>query len=271
MVAKRAPALGRLRTMSMMSSEHEINSTRLLDELAKQLPDESPLRIKSFNETHIECKPLGTGRFGDVFQYLNKQTNRFVAGKIVKMEMFNHYFQDWSKISLRVGVFLNELEILHKVSCEHERIANVTGIYSDYTQLIVFTEYLTNGSVKDILKDDKGLSEKTSLKYFYQICEALFYLHNQKIPIIHRDIKATNVLVDSFDNIKIANFGMVRDLAIDGFGIAVASEITVDFRGTMLYVAPEVLTSDLGPGNRNAYGKAADLWALGEILYLFII
>ncbi|KAK6033293.1 hypothetical protein OSTOST_00521, partial [Ostertagia ostertagi] len=72
-----------------------------------------------------------------------------------------------------------------------------------------------------------------------------------------------NLLLTISDSIKLANFGLVRDLVVDGFGIAIASDITVDFRGTLLYVAPEVLTSELGPGNRKAYGKPADVWALG--------
>ncbi|PIO73019.1 hypothetical protein TELCIR_05029 [Teladorsagia circumcincta] len=76
-------------------------------------------------------------------------------------------------------------------------------------------------------------------------------------------IPAANLLLTISDSIKLANFGLVRDLVVDGFGIAIASDITVDFRGTLLYVAPEVLTSELGPGNRKAYGKPADVWALG--------
>lgn len=65
------------------------------------------------------------------------------------------------------------------------------------------------------------------------------------------------------DNVKLANFGLVRELTIGGFGMAVASEITEDFRFTLLYVAPEVLKSELGPANPKAYEKSSDLWALG--------
>lgn len=94
----------------------------------------------------------------------------------------------------------------------------------------------------------------------FQTVEALDYLHNLSPPVIHRDIKAANLLITSNDSIKLANFGLVRDLAVDGFGIAIASEITLDFRATLLYVAPEVLSSALGPGNRNAYELPADIW-----------
>ena len=74
---------------------------------------------------------------------------------------------------------------------------------------------------------------------------------------------AANLLITISDSIKLTNFGLVRDLAIDGFGSNVASDIVFDFRGTLLYAAPEVLTSKLGPGNRKAYKKPADIWALG--------
>nr|CDJ80085.1 Serine threonine protein kinase-related domain containing protein [Haemonchus contortus] len=61
--------------------------------------------------------------------------------------------------------------------------------------------------------------------------KALNYLHTLDPPVVHRDIKAANLLLTISDSVKLANFGLVRDLAIDGFGIAVASDITLDFRG----------------------------------------
>ena len=62
---------------------------------------------------------------------------------------------------------------------------------------------------------------------------------------------------------KLANFGLVRDLTVGGLGLAVASEITEDFRFTLLYVAPEVLTSLIGPAESSSYGTPSDIWALG--------
>lgn len=62
---------------------------------------------------------------------------------------------------------------------------------------------------------------------------------------------------------KLGNFGLVRDLTVGGLGLAVASEITEDFRFTLLYVAPEVLRSPLGPAESSSYGTPSDIWALG--------
>ncbi|CEF62263.1 Protein kinase domain and Serine/threonine-/dual specificity protein kinase, catalytic domain and Protein kinase-like domain-containing protein [Strongyloides ratti] len=232
-------------------------SKRLLSDVKRKLPDSSHLRITDFKENFTKIKELGMGRFGSVAQYLNRKTNTFVVGKHVKMEMFDHWSQDW--------------EILHNLSRKHDRIADFIGIYSDDMELIVFTEYLCNGSIKDKLEKGVGLSEKLSLKYFYQVCEGLHWLHDRANPVIHSDIKTANILITTFDDVKLANFGLVRDLAIDGFGVSVGSEVSFDFRGTMLYVAPEVITSELGPGNKNAYGKPADMWALGCTLIEMLV
>uniref|UniRef100_A0A1I7T1T6 Protein kinase domain-containing protein n=1 Tax=Caenorhabditis tropicalis TaxID=1561998 RepID=A0A1I7T1T6_9PELO len=128
--------------------------------------------------------------------------------------------------------------------------------------MYIMSEYLERGSVKDRIMRET-LAEDTAIKYLIETVEALHYLHTLNPPVIHRDIKAANLLITIDDSIKLANFGLVRDLAIDGYGIAVASEITLDFRATLLYVAPEVLNSKLGPGNRKAYELPADIWALG--------
>uniref|UniRef100_A0A0K0EW95 non-specific serine/threonine protein kinase n=1 Tax=Strongyloides venezuelensis TaxID=75913 RepID=A0A0K0EW95_STRVS len=246
-------------------------SKRLLTDIKKKLPDSSHLRITDFKENFTKIKELGMGRFGSVAQYLNTKTNTFIVGKHVKMEMFDHWSQDWGKIKKRLNEFVKELDILYTLAKKHDRIADFIGIYSDDMELIVFTEYLCNGSIKDKLEKGIGLSEKLSLKYFYQICDGLHWLHDRVNPVIHSDIKAANILVTAFDDVKLANFGLVRDLAIDGFGVAVGSEVSFDFRGTMLYVAPEVITSELGPGNRNAYGKPADVWALGCTLIEMLV
>ncbi|CAJ0609722.1 unnamed protein product [Cylicocyclus nassatus] len=182
--------------------------------------------------------------------------------KRVKLEMFDHWSQTDFRVSHRLELFIEEFRHLHRISLANDRIANFLGLYADSHQLLIFTEYLPNGSVKDKIMNN-SIDEDTAVHYFFEALRALDYLHTLDPPIIHRDIKAANLLLTISNSIKLANFGLVRDLAVDGFGLAVASDISLDFRGTLLYVAPEVLTSELGPGNRNAYGKPADVWALG--------
>lgn len=239
----------------------ETLSRQLLRWLQERIPEDDSIRIKSL-ANYKEMQSLGKGRFGEVVKFLNTSKMVHETVKRVKMKMFDHWSQSDFRISQRLDVFIKEFRHLHRISLANDRIANFLGLYADEHQLLVFTEYLPNGSVKEKILNN-NINENTAVHYFIETLKALDYLHTLDPPVVHRDIKAANLLLTISDSIKLANFGLVRDLAVDGFGIAVASDITLDFRGTLLYVAPEVLTSELGPGNRKAYGKPADIWALG--------
>ncbi|KAK6765265.1 hypothetical protein RB195_025267 [Necator americanus] len=236
-------------------------SSLLLSRVQKRIPENDPIRIKSLTN-YVEVQSLGNGRFGEVVKVLNAAKMVHETVKRVKIEMFDHWSQSDFRVSHRLELFVEEFRHLHRISLANDRIANFLGLYADNFQLLVFTEYLPNGSVKDKINNN-NINETTAVHYFIDALKALHYLHSLEPPVVHRDIKAANLLLTISDSIKLANFGLIRDLAIDGFGIAVGSDISLDFRGTLLYVAPEVLTSQLGPGNRNAYGKPADVWALG--------
>ncbi|KAK5979998.1 Serine/threonine-protein kinase flr-4 [Trichostrongylus colubriformis] len=239
----------------------ECLSGQLLRWIRERVPVDDPIRIKSLS-SYKELQSLGKGRFGEILKYMNTSKMVHETVKRVPMELFDHWSQSDYRISQRLDVFINEFRHLHRISLANDRIANFLGLYADDHQLLIFTEYLPNGSVKDKIMND-NINENTAIHYFIDALKALDYLHTLDPPVIHRDIKAANLLLTISDNIKLANFGLVRDLAVDGFGIAVASDISLDFRGTLLYVAPEILTSELGPGNRKAYRKPADVWALG--------
>ncbi|EPB77863.1 kinase domain protein [Ancylostoma ceylanicum] len=230
----------------------ECLSSLLLSWIREKVAEDDPIRIKSL-ANYMEIQSLGKGRFGEVVKFLNTSKMVHVTVKRVKMEMFDHWSQSDFRVSHRLERFIEEFRHLHRISLANDRIANFLGIYADSRQLLIFTEYLPNGSLKDKIMNN-NINENTAIHYFNDTLKALNYLHNLDPPVIHRDIKAANLLLTISDSIKLANFGLVRDLAVDGFGIAVASDISLDFR---------VLTSNLGPGNRNAYGKPADVWALG--------
>ncbi|KAE9414498.1 hypothetical protein Angca_006024, partial [Angiostrongylus cantonensis] len=236
-------------------------SNQLLRWIRERIPDDDPIRIRTLDD-YKEIQSLGKGRFGEVVKFLNTSNKVHMTVKRVKLEMFDHWSQSGYRISQRLDVFIDEFRHLHRISLANNKIANFHGLYADESQLLIFMEYLPNGSVKDRILNN-NINEKTAVHYFIDALRALNYLHTLEPPVTHRDIKAANLLLTISDSVKLANFGLVRDLAIDGFGIAVASDISLDFRGTLLYAAPEILISELGPGNRKAYGKPADVWALG--------
>lgn len=236
-------------------------SSQLLQWLDQRIPIGDPMRIPSI-ESYQYLQDLGKGRFGTVCKFLNNNTLLCETVKKVNMEIFDHWSQDATKVSNRLDTFISEFRYLHKITNDNNRVVNFLGVYADNKQMYIMSEYLPRGSVKDMIMRET-IGEDKAIKYLMETVEALDYLHTLNPPVVHRDIKAANLLITISDSIKLANFGLVRDLAIDGYGIAVASEITLDFRATLLYVAPEVLSSKLGPGNRKAYELPADIWALG--------
>lgn len=117
------------------------------------------------------------------------------AVKVVKMEMFDHGFQDEFRLKNRLDNFLKELRHLCQISNANNRIANFLGLYADKEQLLVMTEFLPNGSIKDRLS--KGpIAEVLAVKYLKEAAKGLNYLHSLDPPIIHSDIKGSSPLLN---------------------------------------------------------------------------
>lgn len=91
--------------------------------------------------------------------------------------------------------FITELNTLYKISSAcRERFIQFIGCYVDNKRLILFTEYLQNGSIKDQIVN-APLSESIALKYTIQAAEGLHFLHHyQEGRIVHRDIKCEDIL-----------------------------------------------------------------------------
>ncbi|CAJ0933914.1 unnamed protein product, partial [Mesorhabditis belari] len=248
--------------MNPPSGGYNPKSSKLLAHTVEVLPKNDSIRIPNIDHFSY-VKTLGAGRFGDVVKYVDTRNGSFITAKQVNLQLFNHWSQNFEKIKLRFKQFLENVTRLHTISHNHDRIAKLFGMYADMERLTLFTEFCENGSVKDRL--EKGpLSESIALKYLAQTIDALHYLHSvESPPLVHSDIKATNILLSSDDTVKLSNFGLVRDLCIGGYGMAMAAVVVPDARASLLYLAPEVLLSELGPGYRSSYSPPSDIWALG--------
>jgi serine/threonine-protein kinase Chk2 len=116
---------------------------------------------------------------------------------------------------------------------------------------------MEGGELFDRIVNQGRFDEPTAKLYFYQMVQAIKYLHDQGIT--HRDIKPENVLLasDSAESlIKVTDFGLSRFVG--------EQSLMKTLCGTPSYLAPEVLTS-AGTGG---YTKAVDCWSLGVILYI---
>lgn len=113
----------------------------------------------------------------------------------------------------------------------------------------------------DLLKhiNVKGaLSEHSSCRLFTQLCEAVQYLHSGDVA--HRDLKCENLLLDTYHNLKVCDFGFSKRLTYTD-GRIVLSET---YCGTSSYAAPEILKSF--PYNP----KVSDVWSMGVVLYMML-
>ena len=97
----------------------------------------------------------------------------------------------------------------------------------------------------------KSYYKVNSIEWIVQLCFALKYCHDNKV--LHLDIKTANVFLDEFDNVKLGDFGMAKNLEN-------TNQQMTDFAGTPLYFPPEII-------NGQSYSFKADVWSLGVVFF----
>lgn len=125
------------------------------------------------------------------------------------------------------------------------------GFACEPSRLWIVTEYCSRGSLRDVLDADEALSERRLLKIALGAARGLAYLHGQNPPVLHLDLKPSNILISSGWEAKLGDFGLSRNV----------TNIERDsFSGTMQYTAPEILQA-------NAFSTAADVYSFGVCLW----
>ncbi|PWA98031.1 cysteine-rich receptor-like protein kinase 2 [Artemisia annua] len=176
----------------------------------------------SFDEANI----LGKGGFGTVYKGVLPDGKEIA----VKRLFFNHRH--------RARDFYNEVNIISSV--DHKNLVKLVGFSCLGPESILLYEYLPNRSLDHFIFDatrGKELDWAKRYDIILGIAEGLSYLHeNSKRRIIHRDIKAANVLLDSRLHAKIADFGLARSYQQD------KNHISTGIAGTLGYMAPEYIS-----------------------------
>ncbi|XP_023745687.1 cysteine-rich receptor-like protein kinase 2 [Lactuca sativa] len=190
-----------------------------------------------------ECNKLGQGGFGTVYKGILSD-GREIA---VKRLFFNNKF--------RAADFYNEVNMISSV--EHKNLVRLLGCSCSGPESILVYEYLPNLSLDRFIFDaTKGKTLNWNKRFFIIIgtAEGLVYLHeNTKNRIIHRDIKAANILLDLRLRAKIADFGLARSFQDD------KSHISTAIAGTLGYMAPEYLA-------HGQLTEKADVYSFGVLL-----
>ena len=186
----------------------------------------------NLNDRYLKVKELGKGAFGVVYSAFDQETSKTVA---IKCLIDNGAIED----------FQEELMLLKRL--KHPSIVPYLDSFIDSKKALrIVMEYAENGSLLDIIKTYGPLNEMITTIYLSEVLEGLEYLHNQSI--IHRDIKAANILMQG-DRAKLADFGLAIDLDKYGHTLREAA-------GSPYWMAPEVINGD-------PTDTKCDIWSIG--------
>ncbi|KAI8883098.1 kinase-like protein [Backusella circina FSU 941] len=199
----------------------------------------------------IQGELIGKGSFGKVYHALNVEAGEWIAVKQVDLPLTKADFSNPQLRETKDALF-REISLLEDL--DNEYIVQYLGydVDEDEGNINIFLEYVPGGSIASCLAKT-GKFEDPLVRFFTrQILMGLAYLHNRNI--LHRDIKAGNILLDQHGTCKITDFGLSKlsgqDKAYDPH-----SNNSV-MRGTVFWMAPEVVKG-------TNYNAKVDIWSLG--------
>ena len=201
---------------------------------------------------------LGNGAFGDVYKVKDEETARVYALKDIPCSSA-------SKIMNAIG----EIRTLYQIS--HENVISVieADSHDDEGRLhvLILTEYCAGGTLNDRLA--RPSSEELNLKWMRQTVDALAHLHSR--DIVHRDLKADNVLLTAHEDVKLADFGLAREF------VALKTDALLDDDSWMNSYIQCYMNSEVGPVHWVApevfdrhYTEKADVFSLGVLFYAIL-
>ena len=207
-------------------------------EIEKVLEEEINFEELVFPEDAL----IGSGAFGEVKKAYWRKT--LVSVKFLKLEVQNN--------EKHVKPFIEEYNLLKQL--RHPNILLYLGGNITKSPYFLVTEFCENGNLFQFLhgKDAPDLEDVERLNLALEIAQGINYLHLFNPPILHRDLKSLNILLDKNFVAKIADFGWAK----------LRESHMTKMRGTFQWMAPEVITNE-------HYTEKADVYSFGIILWEF--
>ncbi|KAJ8374742.1 hypothetical protein SKAU_G00053220 [Synaphobranchus kaupii] len=220
----------------------------------------TPPRRKPLESDFETIKLISNGAYGAVYLVRHRETRqRFAMKKINRQNLI---------LRNQIQQVFVERDIL--TFAENPFVVSMFCSFETRRHLCMVMEYVEGGDCANLLKNMGPLPVDMTRMYFAETVLALEYLHNY--GIVHRDLKPDNLLITLMGHIKLTDFGLSKIGLMNMTTNLYEGHIEKDTRefidkqvcGTPEYIAPEVIL-------RQGYGKPVDWWAMGIILYEFLV
>jgi hypothetical protein len=194
---------------------------------------------------------IGKGTFGRVYLGMNITTGELIAVKQVEV---NAKAAGSDKDKIKELVKSLDIEIDTMQHLDHAHIVQYLGCERKEFSISIFLEYISGGSVGSCIRKHGSFEESVVSSLTRQTLLGLSYLHRE--GILHRDLKADNILLDLDGTCKISDFGISKKTD-NIYG----NDVTNSMQGSVFWMAPEVIRSQ-GQG----YSAKVDIWSLGCVV-----
>lgn len=187
-------------------------------------------------------RTVGQGTFSKVKVGVHLPTKSPVAIKILPKNTLEDSFAQ-ERLRREIKAFSH---------CDHPFIAKFYDLIEDDDNLYMIQEYADGGNMLDSVNNRGSLTEAQVRRYFMQILSSLEYLHTH-LHVMHRDLKAENVLLDQNDNVRLIDFGLCSILQDE-------AQIMKTACGSPAYAPPEMIQG-------RSYNHKVDTWSAGILLF----
>ena len=194
---------------------------------------------------------MGSGAFGRVYLVYDRDARHELAMKRVALGV--HMDSDTRK---KLAALECEIQILKNI--KHKCVVQYFGCVQEKGSICIFMEFMSGGSVKDLLLSRGPLSAAVAASYTRQVLEGLVHIHHH--GIIHRDIKSANILRNATSgSVKLADFGAAKLIT----HVSISSGNSAGFAGTPYWMSPDAILNECP-------GRKADIWSLGATVVEFL-
>lgn len=215
-----------------------------VEPISNEISDKKPTVLEEHG--YNVGRQIGHGSYAKVKLAFSKDHNAVVAIKIIsKVRTPKDYLKNFLP---------REIDVVRGL--QHPNLIRFYQSIETTHRVFIIMEYAENGSLLDMIRREKTLTEDKARELFKQIVAVVEYIHSK--GIVHRDIKCENLLFDKNNVLKLIDFGFAR-------GNMLPPKMSETYCGSYAYASPEVLKGiPYQP-------QASDIWAIGVVLYAMVV